>query len=492
MDREQRYKKLCETEWDYDKNINTPDMYSCGSRAKVWWKCPNDLCGCHNWEAQIYSRTAENQTGCPYCSNKRTCTHNNLLISRPKLCEEWDYTKNDKGPELYVNGSNKKVWWKCKKDPCGCHNWFVSPRNRTDSNTGCPYCSNKKLCPHNNLLFLYPKICEEWDYDKNEIPPNLFPPGSHIKVQWKCISNPCGCHNWGASICDRTGPRRTGCPFCFNNQVCDHNNLLVLYPKLCEEWDYDKNKRHPSTFSYGSQEKAWWKCPYDPCGCHNWEASICDRTNDITPSKCPYCRNRLLCDHNNLLVLCPKLCEEWDYDANSELPESFSPRARKKVWWKCKKGHKWAASIGSRNKGFGCGCPYCCRIKVSKKQIMWLEQITASYDIDIQSDANIGEYKVPIFNKGYYSLDGYIEYKSQKYAFEFDGCFWHGCPNCHNPYDVNVVVNKTFKFLQRRTINKHKFLQRMGYVVIVIKECEYDSTVYDGDETLDKHFALTL
>jgi hypothetical protein len=33
------------------------------------------------------------------------------------------------------------------------------------------------------------------------------------------------------------------------------------------------------------------------------------------------------------------------------------PNSNHKVWWKCKKGHEWEASVSSRNRGNG--CPYC-------------------------------------------------------------------------------------------------------------------------------------
>jgi DNA-directed RNA polymerase subunit RPC12/RpoP len=40
----------------------------------------------------------------------------------------------------------------------------------------------------------------------------------------------------------------------------------------------------------------------------------------------------------------------------------FMPNSHNKVWWKCKNGHEWQASIYSRNSGNG--CPYCAGQKV--------------------------------------------------------------------------------------------------------------------------------
>lgn len=475
---------LCE-EWDYQQNNEPPNVYSKGSDKKVWWKCKNDPCGCHTWEASIYNRTGKKPTNCPYCNNNRLCKHNNLLISDPDLCEEWDYDNNDKPPSDYTTFSNVIVAWVCKNNTCGCHKWKCSISNRVAGN-GCPYCSNKKLCAHNNLSYTHPELCEEWDYNKNSGGPEMRFSGARESVWWICKNDPCGCHNWKTSI-EKRVKYLTGCPYCYGFQICDHNNLYVSYKKICKEWDYKKNSSHPSTYWKHSCKKVWWKCKNDPCGCHNWQATIVSRTGDKR-SGCPYCCNHILCSHNNLLILRPIICKEWDYNTNTELPTAYSVCSSKKVWWICDKNHKWRTAINTRTNGSG--CPYCCITVVSKKQLQWIERITELYDIDIQSAANTGEHKVSIPNGGYYSLDGFTEYKNQKYAFEFDGCFWHGCIDCYRSTDTNKILNKTYGHLYRKTMRKQEYLKKLGYIVITMKECEYDDSTYEGDEILDKYFGL--
>jgi hypothetical protein len=64
----------------------------------------------------------------------------NLKVLNPKLSEEWHPTKNgDLTPENILPGSNKKVWWKCKKG----HDWkaYVFARNK---GTGCPHCNRQE------------------------------------------------------------------------------------------------------------------------------------------------------------------------------------------------------------------------------------------------------------------------------------------------------------------------------------------------------------
>ena len=60
-----------------------------------------------------------------------------------------------------------------------------------------------------------------------------------------------------------------------------------------------------------------------------------------------------------------KLCNEWHPSKNASLiPQDVSPNSHKKVWWFCKSGHEWRASIANRNKGRG--CPFCSGQKVNK------------------------------------------------------------------------------------------------------------------------------
>ena len=58
------------------------------------------------------------------------------------------------------------------------------------------------------------------------------------------------------------------------------------------------------------------------------------------------------------MLACPQIALEWNYGRNGSLkPENFFANSGKKVWWKCKKGHEWRATIDSRRRGRG--CPYC-------------------------------------------------------------------------------------------------------------------------------------
>ena len=54
----------------------------------------------------------------------------------------------------------------------------------------------------------------------------------------------------------------------------------------------------------------------------------------------------------------PDLHEEWDYEKNEQLnPGTLAVYSHLKVWWKCKNGHSWDATISNRSNGSK--CPFC-------------------------------------------------------------------------------------------------------------------------------------
>ncbi len=122
---------------------------------------------------------------------------------------------------------------------------------------------------------------------------------------------------------------------------------------LLQQWDVEKNgSQTPHDLSYGSKRKAWWRCAQG----HSWQAAPCTRT---AGSGCPYCANRLLAPgENDLAAACPQLVEQWDFAKNHPLaPWDLTAGSRKRVWWRCDKGHQWQALVVSRSQG--AGCPVC-------------------------------------------------------------------------------------------------------------------------------------
>jgi hypothetical protein len=118
-------------EWHPSKNLSLkPSDITPGSQKKIWWSCDKK----HEWTASVASRTRG--AGCPFCANKRVSKDNNLLTVSPKVAADWHPTKNiNLRPQDVVNGSHKKVWWKCREG----HEWQSTIKSVTNGK-GCPIC----------------------------------------------------------------------------------------------------------------------------------------------------------------------------------------------------------------------------------------------------------------------------------------------------------------------------------------------------------------
>ena len=193
-------------EWHPTKNGDlTPYDVTCGNGDEIWWQCNKG----HEWQAPIYNRHGNN-SGCPYCSGFYASEDYNLLKDNSELCKEWDYNRNEKRPEEYTPNSSESVWWKCEKG----HEWpaIIYSRNK-DNGNGCPYCSGFYPSKDYNLLKDNPKLCEDWDYKKNDKRPEDYTPMSGQNVYWKCKE--CG-YKWNVAISDRNRKdgKASGCSQC--------------------------------------------------------------------------------------------------------------------------------------------------------------------------------------------------------------------------------------------------------------------------------------
>ncbi len=264
--------------------------------------------------------------------------------------------------------------------------------------------------------------------------------------------------------------------------LCPHRNLRTKFPELIKsEWDYKNNNKKPEEYLPNSHIIVWWKCKNDPCGCHEWQACISDRT--YRGSDCPFCKGKA-CSHNNLATHFPELIKEWDYEKNSMKPEEYSYGSGKRVYWKCKENsaHGWKTQISQRtNPKESTGCPFCFfarRISgYSKKAIDWIESIEKIENIEIKHinpEKGISEYFIPGAGK----VDGYHEETNTVY--EFHGDFWHGNPNIFDPEDINTFNGKTFDQLYRETLDRDNEIMKLGYTLIVKWETDID-TIEDDE-----------
>lgn len=403
-------------EWAYDLNGEIlPTQLKRGSGRKVWWRCEKG----HEWKCPVDQRTLRG-TGCPICNKEYHVSFPEKAIAfyLSSVCNELQENyrpdfMNRKELDMYLPEFNlaveydgeyahKKVERDIQKDSiCEKAGIYVIHIRQV----GCPQVIDTKMCYfqlQNNsekeldraikyvlayigkdniqvdverdrsLIYEYmdiqekknslqknnPELAKEWHDEKNGyLKPLHVAVNSNKKVWWRCKVG----HVWQAQINSRS--RGNGCPYCAGkNVIIGENDLGTTHPKLTREWNYEKNtNKFPENYSKGSEEKVWWKCELG----HEWQAVIYSR---VSGTGCPICAgNELLDGYNELASLYPDVANEWDYEKNNFLtPKMVHANARKKVWWKCVKGHSFDASIYHRTGEKATGCPICNNRKLLK------------------------------------------------------------------------------------------------------------------------------
>ncbi|XP_060868772.1 uncharacterized protein LOC132943701 [Metopolophium dirhodum] len=102
----------------------------------------------------------------------------------------------------------------------------------------------------------------------------------------------------------------------------------------------------------------------------------------------------------------------------------------------------------------------------SDDSIKWLKSKILNENKNIKHALNGGE--VTICGA---RVDGYDE--TEKKVYQYHGCFWHGCPECFNPNDINPVNNNTMTDLYNDTIRRTINLKQKGYQVEEMWSCKW-------------------
>lgn len=335
------------SQWHPEKNgITTANQVFVRSSQVAWWLC--DLG--HEWQAKVITRHV---SGCPYCTNRKVLAgYNDLATTYPSVAGDWDFKRNrDLSPSEITAGTSKSVWWVCEEG----HEWKTSPANRCGLGTGCPFCSGRRRVEgQNDLTTTHPEIAEEWNFARNiGIDPSKISASSGKKVWWLCSNG----HEFQRVVQVRALQGLNDCPFCKSRKVWKGlNDLETTHPDLAKQWHPSKNKPlEPSQVSpKNNRQQLWWRCAQG----HEWQAVA--RNRSFGGTGCPFCTNRkVIPGQNDLASLHPDLLQEWNPERNNPLsPDQLSIGSGKKVWWRCKLGHEWKASVGGRVQRKS-GCPYC-------------------------------------------------------------------------------------------------------------------------------------
>ena len=315
-----------------------------------------------------------------------------------------------------------------------------------------------------SLAIANPKLASEWHPTKNEISIDSVSIGSKKKVWWL---GKCG-HEWEASVYNRN--RGVGCPYCSGLKAIEgKNDLATIDPELAKEWHPTKNAGLlPNMVKTQSNKKVWW---LGKCG-HEWEAPINARWKK--KNGCPYCSNhRVLPGFNDLATIDPELASEWHPTKNGQiLPTNVLSGSAKKVWWKCKFGHEWEATIVSRS--LGRGCPICAkRIKTSFPEQAIFYYIKKICPDTISRDCSVLEDKM--------ELDIYIP--SLSIGIEYDGAYWH----TEETYEKEqkkycICKNKSIRLIRVREnndVSDKRIADKIFYITKGPNYSQVDNVIHD-------------
>lgn len=123
------------------------------------------------------------------------------------------------------------------------------------------------------------------------------------------------------------------------------------------------------------------------------------------PSRCTFMK-KLTKDHN-LQRVNPVLAGQWHPTKNGSLmPRQVTPRATRKVWWVCEKGHEWQARIADR--AFGNGCPFCHNKRKPRELIAAGKKPAFGKPFRKVMDMKNGKVLVEMPRKTYQTLSGLI------------------------------------------------------------------------------------
>ena len=394
-------------EWHPVKNGTlTPYDISVNSPERVWWMCLKD--NRHEWDAPVNSRNSG--VGCPVCSGHRLVVGiNDLATVRPDLAAQWHPTKNKNvRPSDVIAGTDKIFWWICEKG----HEWKTRINSRIKG-SNCPICIGKKvLVGYNDLATVMPSLAKEWHPTKNgNFTPQDVSVGSNKKIWWMCERG----HEWLTSVSHRSSGRR--CPKCFGesktsfpeqaiffylNQVTQAYNRYLIDAKTEVDIylpcfnigiEYDGAYFHKGEKAKQREIRKQEKLDqlgivlvrvrelagktseytiYSKPGADDVELAqsikslislVADLTWNSFEVDVDIMRDRSKIyeqyiqseKENSLAVVNPELAKEWDYEKNGALrPEHVTICSNKKIFWRCKEGHSWQASVNTRSKGHGC------------------------------------------------------------------------------------------------------------------------------------------
>lgn len=200
-------------------SLNTlkPEEVSLNSHKNFWFDCSK--CG-HVYES-ILNNITTNDSGCPYCYNRKLCGKKECTICFEKSfasnekSEFWS-SKNELLPLQVSKGTFKKYFFDCTK--CG-HELFKNLKGITDNNRWCCYCSHQELCENDNCNFCFKHSFSSIEYSKywNQTMNMNITPRKTFKTTNKKFWFDCNiCKNSFEKTISSITLQHSWCPICKN------------------------------------------------------------------------------------------------------------------------------------------------------------------------------------------------------------------------------------------------------------------------------------
>lgn len=314
-----------------------------------------------------------------------------------------------------------------------------------------------------NTFDIHPKAVY-WS-DKNKIPPNEVGLYSTRKFWFNCdICN----HEFETTI-QSISKINTWCSYCSNRKLCGKDNCnmckeksFIMNPKS-QFWS-NKNKLSPIDVFKRCRTKFIFNC------------NICNYEFEACPDKISIGRWCRKCRDINLSNKFKMSLDEFINKANNVHDNKYNYslvnyiKNSINIIIICKFHGEFEQT--PHNHLAGNGCPKCKNIAYSNISIEWLNFMSKYYNINIEHKLNKGEYKI---NNTKYSVDGYS--KENNCVWEFYGDYWHGNPKKYDLTKINPNINKTFKELYDKTIERKYNIINMGYKYKDIWESEWINAI---------------
>ncbi|XP_055339082.1 uncharacterized protein LOC129588742 [Paramacrobiotus metropolitanus] len=110
--------------------------------------------------------------------------------------------------------------------------------------------------------------------------------------------------------------------------------------------------------------------------------------------------------------------------------------------------------------------------EVAKK---WLAWMVREEECVIESVLTGAKHQI-----GPYFVDGFRE--DINHAYEFHGCFYHGCPQCEAPDTIHPLRSIPMSEIYNETMEREKYIRSQGYGLTAIWEHEFNDQVKSDPE----------